>query len=395
MQSSVILSGVLDEDLLRKSINYLVARHASLRTVYRVARSGLEQVVLPFEPAPLTIHTCEKISVNELISNLRNIPFDLARGPLFRPDLIRIGVEESILTFTMHHIAVDGPSVNLLYRDLSVAYDSYLTGDEPQLAPAPNPIEYNNRQNLNDLAKEIAYWERALAGAPECSLAVDHDVDRRANDSYAISSKIPASVLGQLAAVARSHRSSTYIVLLALYAVLLGEHSGTTDMVIAMPVTGRLHRDVDELVGYLVNFVPVRIQYSPSDNLSGIIELARESCLAASENAALPFERIVAVSKVARSSSRSPLAQTLLNQPPAVGVPRFGGLVVDRWIAKYAATRLELECHVLRYQGDTEFLLLGAQDLFEYETIEELSREFVGIMDRWSTRPEKAVRKIL
>ncbi|MFP2934629.1 condensation domain-containing protein, partial [Pyxidicoccus sp. 3LG] len=140
--SALRLQGKLDTAALEKSFNTLVARHEVLRTsfpaeggrpVQRIAAElavTLRHVDLAGHPAETLEAEARKVAEAEAQQ-----PFDLARGPLLRATLLRLGAEDHVLLLTMHHIVSDGWSMGILVREMAAAYEAHASGGTPALPP--------------------------------------------------------------------------------------------------------------------------------------------------------------------------------------------------------------------------------------------------------------------
>jgi hypothetical protein len=94
------------------------------------------------------------------------LPFDLARGPLVRAAILRLGPKQHWLLVSMHHIITDGWSIGVLIDELSLLYGG---GELP-----PLPVQYPDfaiwqRRYLSGdvLRQQLAYWKTQLSGMPE------------------------------------------------------------------------------------------------------------------------------------------------------------------------------------------------------------------------------------
>ncbi|MBA3442908.1 MAG: glycosyltransferase, partial [Pyrinomonadaceae bacterium] len=172
------LTGRLDREALERTINEIVLRHEALRTTFPTADGKPVQLVAPELSVPLPLTDLSRVPAAErepqarrLVAEESQRPFDLARGPLVRANLLRLGEEDHILLLALHHIVSDGWSGGVLFREITLLYKAFS-------AKTPSPlgeleVQYADyavwqREWLRDdvLEQQLAYWKRQLAGAP-------------------------------------------------------------------------------------------------------------------------------------------------------------------------------------------------------------------------------------
>ena len=187
------LRGGLDAGALRASLDELVRRHEALRTTFAERGGEPVQVIRPPAPVPLPLvdlRACRprRGSGGARLAGAEALrPFDLARGPLLRSTLLRLDEAEHVLLFTLHHVASDGWSIEVLVREVSALYAAFRRG-EP--SPLPElPIQYADYAvwqrgwlRGDTLEAQLAYWRERLAGAPPL-LEVPTDRPRAAGQS--------------------------------------------------------------------------------------------------------------------------------------------------------------------------------------------------------------------
>jgi len=148
LSSAIRLSGLLNVGALEQSLNEIVRRHEGLRTTFSAVEGQPAQVIAPALVENLPLMDLRSLPEVERVAEARRLaakeaarPFDLARGPLLRTTLLRLGIEDHVLLLNMHHIVSDGWSMSVFHRELSILYGAYSRG-EP--SPLPDlPIQYH------------------------------------------------------------------------------------------------------------------------------------------------------------------------------------------------------------------------------------------------------------
>src|SRR5262249_13229507 len=124
---------------------------------------ALDFVDLSGHPDPLS--AASKLALEHAHSG-----FDLSRAPLLRVSLIKLGAEDHVLLFNMHHIISDGWSLDVLIREFMVLYDAAVAGRSDPLPPLR--IQYRDyvvwQQGHLRLRIEALreYWRRQLGDLP-------------------------------------------------------------------------------------------------------------------------------------------------------------------------------------------------------------------------------------
>ncbi|WP_345144602.1 amino acid adenylation domain-containing protein, partial [Dactylosporangium darangshiense] len=319
------LRGDLDVEALTAALAALVARHEVLRTRLVADADGVPQQIID-PPSPfalpvvdLTVHADPEDAAEQWLSGDRATPFDLARGPLIRAALLRLGAGEHVLALSMHHVVGDEWSTTILRRELDALYEARRTGRPDALEPLP--VQYADyavwqRRWLSDeaLGAQQAFWRDRLAGAASLELPADRPRPAvRTSDGAVVHFQVPADVADGVRAVARSGGASMFMTLLGAFTVLLGRYSGQDDVVVGTPVANRNRAEIEGLIGFFVNTLVLRTELSGDPTFAELLGRVRSGTLAAYANQDLPFERLVDALGVERDRSRTPLFQVLFS----------------------------------------------------------------------------------
>ena len=323
------LHGRLDAALLARCLDEIVARHEALRTSF-VPIDGLPmQVVHAAMPWPLEQLTLAPVAADQVDAAVQQHgntfitrPFDLASAPLVRGLLLRCADEHHVLVLCLHHIVGDGWSLGLIVQELAARYRAAHQGSLPALAPLP--LHYADhavwqRQQSDPAGPAgqgaLAYWRQALDGAPpHLDLPTDRPRPPRQTYRGAVAETVLSPALSdRVNAIARTHGTTPFTVLLAAFQVLMARWSGQDDVCIGVPVAGRSRSEVEPLVGAFINTVVIRTRLEAGQTLPGLLADVRATLLAAHAHGDLPFEAVVQALAPERDLSRSPLFQVMLN----------------------------------------------------------------------------------
>ncbi|MCP3463545.1 amino acid adenylation domain-containing protein [Bradyrhizobium sp. CCGUVB23] len=378
------LQGVLDRSAWQRSLDRVLARHEALRSVF-VAPEGKPRVeVLPPDAGlPVIEHDLrDRADADEALLDLcreeARTPFDLARGPLIRGRLIRMSDEEHVFLLTQHHIVSDGWSLGVLVRELSRLYRAFVAGEDDPLPPLA--IQYPDyaawqRQWLSGerLSNQAQYWRNALSGAP-ARLALPTDRPRPAEQSFAgagVPVVIDADLTRGLRRLSQQHGTTSFMTVLAAWAAVLSRLSGQDDIVIGVPTANRGRGEIEELIGFFVNTLAVRLDLSGEPSVAELLQRTRRMVLAAQEHQDLPFEQVVEIVQPPRSLDHTPLFQVMLAWQNTSAEPfDLPGLQVEAAGDGFDQVKFDLELN-LGEQGEVIAGTLGyATALFDQATIE-------------------------
>ncbi|WP_420810271.1 condensation domain-containing protein, partial [Ensifer aridi] len=287
------LRGALDRVAWQRSLDRLFARHEALRSTFVAGEDDPQVEILsadtrlPVVEDDLRGEPDAEVLLSALCEEEARTPFDLARGPLIRGRLIRLADDDHVFLLTQHHIVADGWSMGVLVRELSSLYRAFAAGRADPLPPLA--IQYPDyaawqRQWLSGerLQAQAQYWRDSLSGAP-ARLALPTDRPRPAQQSFAGASVpvvIDQDLTRGLKRLSHQHGTTLFMTVLAAWAAVLARLSGQADIVIGVPTANRGRREVEELIGFFVNTLAVRIDLSGEPSVSDLLERTRRTALA-------------------------------------------------------------------------------------------------------------------
>jgi amino acid adenylation domain-containing protein len=402
MPQALRLRGELDLPALRKTIDTIVERHESLRTHFAQAGGEPVQIIEPPRAVDLPMEDLsglpEETQRNHVLESMRREwerPFNLSTGPVLRMKLIKVGERDHILLRNFHHIVSDGWSQSVFNREFMLLYEAFQQGHENPLPPLS--IQYADfalwqRKWLNEdaLARDIEYWKKQLAGIPE-QLPLPQDRPRQAMQTYKAdyaSETIAAHQVNALKQLSQRHQSTLYMTLLSAFAVLLGRYSGQDDIVVGSPIANRREARLEDLVGFFVNSLVMRVRVAPQQSFQELLADVRKTALEAYQHQDVPFERLVEVLSPERSLNKTPLFQVVFAlQNAPMGSQRLPGLEVERIAGDELLVRFDLELHVFEFENEIGFYWLYNQGLFDRSRMEQMARHYVKLLEEIAAAP--------
>ncbi len=393
------LRGTLDVPALAAAVTDVLDRHESLRTRYPAGPDGPVQQILPTTPVDLTPRPVTPEQLPAAVDACVHAGFDVAVDPPVRIRLLRLTDDHHVLAVVVHHIAADGASLAPLARDLMTAYLARRDGHHPDWVPLP--VQYADYTlwfdellgSVDDprsrAGTQLAYWRDRLAGAPEL-LPLPTDRPRPAQQSFrggTVDIDIPADLYRRVRALARRRGATDFMVVHAALTVLLARLSGTDDIVVGTPVSGRGETALDDLVGMFVGTVALRTAVPAGIGFGDHLQAVRDTDVAAFAHADVPFDTLVDTLAPTRSAAHSPLFQVMLafqnNEHAHLQLP---DLTVDIDEIDTGTTKFDLHLQLTTVPGDDggtvalHGALSYATDLFDAGTAAAFVDRFVRVL---------------
>ncbi|HET7461134.1 MAG TPA: amino acid adenylation domain-containing protein, partial [Longimicrobium sp.] len=389
------LRGALDRAALVRALDTVVARHEALRTTFAEVDGVPEQRIAPAGES--RFHLVEhdlggradaEPELRRLAAEEGRASFDLERGPLIRGRLVRLAADDHVLLVTMHHIVSDGWSTGAFFGELFELYAAQAEGREAHLPELP--VQYADyaawqRRWLRGeaLQAQADYWARTLAGAPELlELPADRPRPARMDHSGArIQIRLGEELTAGLKALSRRNETTLFMTLLAGWAVVLGRLAGQDDVVVGTPTAGRGRREIEDLVGFFVRTLALRVDLSGAPTVAELLRRVKQRVLEAQRHQDIPFEQVVELAAPARSLSHTPLFQVLFTwqgEPRREGA-RVAGLAVEEMErSAHGTAKFDLTLTLAERNGRIGGSVAYATALFDRETVER----WVGYLRR-------------
>ncbi|HYG81326.1 MAG TPA: amino acid adenylation domain-containing protein, partial [Pyrinomonadaceae bacterium] len=385
--AAVRLRGPLDAAALARSLSEIVRRHEVLRTTFAEVEGLLVQLVGGAEELSLPVEDLTRLPEDEREAEALRLsnedarrPFDLARGPLFRASLLRLGEEHHVLLVNMHHIVSDGWSLSVLIRELTTLYAAFSRGEE---SPLPElPIQYVDfakwqREWLQGsvLEEQLTYWRRQLGDIPP-ALELPADRPRPAAPSHrgaTITAAVSRQVTDRLNELSRREGATLFMTLLAAFQALLHRYTGQADIAVGTPIANRNRAETEGLIGFFVNTLVLRTDLSGDPSFRELVGRVREATVGAYDHQDVPFEKLVEELQPERGLSRQPLFQVMFglqNAPrPAPSAP---GLEVTPVKVGNRTAKFDLTLTAAEGEAGLALSMEYSSDLFEEPTVGRL-----------------------
>ncbi|WP_031507112.1 condensation domain-containing protein [Streptomyces megasporus] len=389
------LTGALDVPALRRSIEELRRRHEALRSVFPVVdgrpvqrvtdESAVDVPVVDLSPLPAREREAELTRLLEEDARRR---FDLARGPVMRAMLLRLGPEEHVLRMTVHHIVSDAWSWwNVLLRELETLYTAELEGGGNPLGPPPAQfsdfVRWQHRWCEGPgYRRQLAYWKERLAGLrplPELDLAgtAEPAVGGSTTTQWAT---VPRPVYTALRELAGRERATLFMVLLAAFKAVLHRHSGTADIAVGTRTAVRSRPEYHDAVGFFVNLLVIRTDLAGVETFRDLVRAVRGSALGAYAHREIPFEKLVEELRPPRRGGFHTLVNVLFSFQSTPEVPPGLPGLEARIVNHDPQTLYDLDLVFYEEDGDLRALLSHGRARFGEQALAGLLAELGEVL---------------
>ncbi|HEY8228438.1 MAG TPA: amino acid adenylation domain-containing protein [Pyrinomonadaceae bacterium] len=393
--TAVRMCGLLDVAALNSALNAVVNRHESLRTIFPLVDDEPVQLILENQSVSLPITDIsergEKDPESEAIGLLQKeavIPFDLARGPLLRARLIRVNNRDHIFLLTLHHIVTDGWSNAILFRELEGFYTSYSQHksfplSEFKIQYADYAVWQRNWLKGERLEKLTSFWKRHLSGAP---FVLELPVDKprppiQTFNGADFSLKLSTELGNALKELSAGNGVTLFMTLMAAFQVFLSGYARREDIIVGTDVANRSRVELEELIGFFVNLLPIRIDLSGNPTFTDLLARARNTMLDVYAHQELPFEKLVEELRPERDLRRNPLVQVLfVMQNTAQQELQLPDLTLAPFKFRDASSRFDLALFISEAEEELICLWRYNPDLFEATTIAKMSDQFRALL---------------
>ncbi len=403
------ITGKLDVPILEKSIQELIQRHATLRTVIRTANGEAIQTVFESLDFHLAIENLEHLSgeaqQQEAEKHSREnelYQFDLEAGPLFICKLLKFSDHDWLLLFNMHHAITDGWSVKLMLDELGLIYTALHQQKMPALPALPITyadfsVWHNHWLKGEECQKELNFWKQELKGAPDL-LQLPMDFHRPKKQTYhgdEVQFTLGKQQTEQLQLFGQQNNGSMFVTLLSIFNTLLSRYASQEEFLVGIPVSGRVYEEQESLVGMLINNFPLRV--TPLDNMTflELFEQSKQKFFLAFEHQNLPIDLIVEELKVARSTNTSPLFQVMFNYLNMFDeVISLDGTTMEMVDRRRKVAQFDLSLHIYESKKTLNCVLEYNTSLFKRSRMERMAGHFMQLVNSLLENPQQKLKTI-
>ncbi|MEV6002185.1 amino acid adenylation domain-containing protein [Streptomyces griseomycini] len=391
------LRGDLDEAALRAAADDLVQRHEILRTALSETPEGLFQVIEDDCAAVFETHRADTPQeYDRLLLEAVSVRFDLATAPLIRFDLLRRAERRWTFVVTQHHVVSDGWSTGLIKKELSEFYAARVAGRSPRLPELS--VQYADyavweREWLgSDLAqRQREYWRDRLAELPPL-LELVPSRQRQAVQSYrgsALSFRYPRAFLDKARKLCGETGTTLYSMFMAAYSLLLSRMTRQPDIAVGSPLANRPYPALERTLGLFFNTITVRTRVDESSTVRDYLTQTRNSAFDAFAHQDLPFDQVVQATAPERSSSHSPIFQTVFILQTYPGEQfTLPGVHAEAAPTPFYSAQYDLLFKLRQDDDGLQGLLIHDDTLFDEADARRFADWFAHLVERMCENPD-------
>ncbi|MGI9628538.1 MAG: non-ribosomal peptide synthetase, partial [Longimicrobiales bacterium] len=318
--------------------------------------------------------------------------------------LLRLGEDDHLFLWTLHHAVSDGWSSILFLRELKALYESELTGAQADL-PRPELqfadfSEWEREWIDGDaVAKQLGYWTEKLRGAPTSVLELPADHRRPAVVSYRGRCR-PLSLSGTLVdglrTLAQEAGVTLYTALLTGFKILLSRQTGQMDICVGSPIARRNRPELESVVGCFVNTLVLRTDLSDDPSVFELLARVRTTRTEALAHQDVPIEKLIEELQPPRDTGHAPLFQVMftLHVQDSRKVSSIGDVAIEAVEYHAPTSKFDLTLELKETADGLEGWFEYSTDLFDPSTIDRLVPQFTTLLEGMVAAPETGTSKL-
>lgn len=394
--SAFVLTGAIDRAVLIGSIETIVKRHESLRTIFKQIDLEPIQYVIPYDNCGFAINE-ETYDGNAetLVNTEAKYEFEIDKELLIRVKLVEIKNNQLVLIITLHHLVTDGWSHEVLMDEISTLYEAGLKSINIDPLPKLNiqykdyAVWFNEHLNATNFQEHRAYWLNKFRGEIT-PIQLPVDFRRKMTPNYkgeTVNFDLDKTLSNELKLLSNKYKVSLFMTMTSILNILLYRLTWQKDIIIGTPIAGRNHKDLELQIGPYFNILALRNQITEEDDFASFIERVKETTLSAFKYQLYPFTEILEELDLKYSRQTTGLFDVGLTWQNQGHVDEkqqyeFGDVSITPFQRQGAWAMHELWLFGSEVNGLLSFRLRYREDLFKKETVNKIQEMFISIASR-------------
>lgn len=323
-------------------------------------------------------------------------PFDLKKAPLIHIGIIKLKRNDFVIIIDIHHIAADGISLSIIWKEFWEIYcDKRNTNKKIQYKDYV--MWMNEEQKKEELHRQKKYWLKIFQGhIPILNLLTDYDRKPKQNfEGDCVNIKIGKDLIEDLKRINRETDTTMNMLLVAALFVLVHKYTGQNDIIIGIPVSGRTHPNLENMIGMFVNTVALRNMPREEIKFREFLKEVRDTMIEALQNQEYPFDELIEELKIEKDYSRNPLFNIMFSYNNYSGnSERPRGMKVTSFQNERKEAKFEISVDVVENSSEINVKFIYATQLFSKDTIYRLSKNYINMLEIISQDIDKDIKDI-
>jgi amino acid adenylation domain-containing protein len=392
------LTGPMNAVAFERAFAEMIRRQPSLRTRFvadgnEVVQHVMDDIKLNLFPAEDLSHLPKPEREATLLDRLNELTaktFVLTEGPMFRAHMFKLGPEEHALFFMAHHIIWDGWSFDLLYTEMSNLYGAFAEGRAnplPPLALSYGDFAAWHREwvESDEFKEQLTYWRSRMKQIGEAR-ELPTDMPRRPGMSGKGSNDwilVDKATTTRLHDVATRSGGTMFNTLLGVYCLMLYDYARQTNLVVGTPVRGRNFVELESIMGYFNNLLPLQLEIDPNESFADLVKRIKALVVESLRYSDVPLEQLANEIGVERGRGGSLLYQALFSfQDARQRITRWGQLQHEGILIFQRGATEDLGMWFVETNVGMHGAVNFNADILNADTVKRLVRRFVELLNK-------------
>ncbi|NML39136.1 non-ribosomal peptide synthase/polyketide synthase [Chitinophaga sp. G-6-1-13] len=386
------LKGTPDMAALEYAFRNIVRRHQVLRAVLKQGENGPYQEIMDETDWRLSFRYMPELAdataFDQYAGAWFNQPFDLSADYMLRATLLQLEEQEYMLLVLFHHIAFDGWSVSVMVREMTTLYLAFREGrtvelPEPEIQYTDYAIWQHRYLKGAVLDEQLAYWKMRLQDVRPLYLPTDYPRTAiQSTHGATVYCYLDPALTTQLRQVSKAEGATLFMLMTAIFKVLLFRYTGQEDICIGAAIANRTQKETEALIGFFVNALALRSQVSGKSSFREYLQQVKQLTLESYTHQDIPFEKVIEAVVGKREVVGNPLIQVMFVLQNTPDIPQFdlGDVQLTGELPRNLTSKFDLTYDLREKEEGIEFRIEYCDELFTHETIMQQFRHYEQLM---------------
>ena len=413
---AALIKGEFDISNFEKACLFVINRHEVLRTVFKMEGSELRQIVLP-DLSGFTVLFDDLSSENpddnaekKLVQDAILTEFDLDKGPLLKINLFKTASERYIVSMVLHHIIADDWSVNILTKELFENYQLINSGSVSTKEPLKVQFRdysawYENKIDQSNLLEEQVFWHKELSDSVANQILLPYDFNRSEKPSFEGNMRgtiLNKTIADQLRGISKTHNVTLFTTLMAIVNMTINYFSSQSTINIGIPVSGRIHKDIEPLIGLFLNNLVIKTEIAENKSFDELLSHQHDKISNAMAHQSYPYERLVSELQAEGTDQKNALYDIMVvmltNSAFETSLNNVSGIEneevkISNFPVVNPVSKLDITFFFIEKES-IELNIEYATDLFREETIDKILEVFQKLTERIITNTSESINAL-